>query len=267
MKSDYKAALRKINNKDIIGNIENPIIYSIKDYGINEELTGKNVTVAILDSGCPNHKDIKIDGNSTNLCDENVRIEDKNGHATMISGIIAANGSHMKGFAPNSKLIFGKIVNKNNNCFFNTMVAGVLWAIVKGADIIVIALGSENDYVILEDAIKKAIGRDICVFAAIGEDDEINFPAKYKNVFATGVLSNSKTKNDLIKNSDILLLKNKKITTTFLNDSYINAGGSSISTAFFAGIAACLVERYKKENKSNISSLINQELKRIFKGV
>lgn len=259
----------KINRK-IINSLPSPVIYCPSVYKVDNQCTGKGVKIAILDSGCPQHNDIKITGDKISLCEENLNVYDKIGHATAISGIINANNKKgIVGLAPNAQLYFAKIVDNNGICSFNALVAGVLWAIVKQVDIIVIAMGSKYDYMVLKDAIKKARDHDICVFAASGdnitENSDIDFPARYENVFSSGFLTRSKKRNILIKSKVNFVLPNKALFTTYLNNQYIKLTGSSIATSFFAGIAATFIEQYKKGRKKDISSLVYSSMSKIFK--
>lgn len=256
-----------IDNKKrhIVDNSPSTIVYSPSAYGIDNRCTGKGVKIAILDSGSTNHKDIKFEGEKISLCDDNTIVNDKNGHSTMISGIIKANNKkNIVGLAPHAKLLFCKVVNQKGECEFNSLVAGILWAITKNVDIIVIALGSQYDYKVLHDVIKKAREHNICIFAATGNREEIDFPAKYDEVFSTGFLTRSKSKNEIIKKNADFYLPNKGLYTTYLNNKYVRISGSSISTAFFAGLAATLVEQYKKERKENIPKLVYNNLNDIF---
>lgn len=256
-----------INKKKraIVDKIPSTIVYSPSAYGIDNKCTGRGIKIAILDSGCTNHKDIKFEGDKISFCDDNAIANDKNGHSTMMAGIIKANNrKSIIGLAPHSKLLFAKIVNYKGECSFDSLVAGVLWAIIKEVDIIVIALGSQYDYRVLHDAIKKARSRDICVFAASGDDEEIDFPARHEEVFSAGFLTRSKEKNENIKKNVDFYLPNKGLYTTYLDNKYVKISGSSVSTVFFAGLGAVLVEQYKKENRKNISDLVYSQLDKIF---
>jgi len=258
----------KVNNQKskIVKTLSSPIIYSPKSYGIYSECTGKNVKIAILDSGCPYHKDIKIEGEKTSLCENNISIDDKNGHATMLSGIIKSNNKKtIVGIAPHAKIFYGKVIDNRGESSFNRLVAGVLWSIVKEVDIIVIAMGSSYDYMVLKESIKKAHDYGICIIAAGGDKGEIEYPSYYKEVFSTGFLTRSKKINEFIKQNLDFYLPNKGLFTTYLDNNYVKVSGSSISAAFFAGISAVLIEQYKNEKRKNIPKLVYQELKNIFK--
>ena len=252
---------KKVN---IVEEMPNPIIYSPLKYGIDNKCTGKGVKIAVLDSGCPNHKDIKVEGEKISLCDENSNTNDKNGHATMVSGIIKSdNKNTIVGLAPHSKLLFGKITNNKGQCDFNALIAGVLWGIVKEVDIIIIAMGGKYDYRVLYDAVKKAKSRGICVFAAAGDDEVVNYPAKYKEIFSTGFLTKNNEINEKMKKKINLYLPNKSLYSTYLDNKYVKVGGSSISTSFFAWLGAVLIEQYKRENKRNIPKLVYDKLKTV----
>ncbi|KKK51245.1 hypothetical protein LCGC14_3116900, partial [marine sediment metagenome] len=61
-----------------------------------------------------------------------------------MAGIIKANNrKSIIGVAPHAKILFSKVVNHKGQCSFNSLVAGVLWSIVKEVDIIVIAMGTQ----------------------------------------------------------------------------------------------------------------------------
>jgi subtilisin len=257
LEKKYKTSIVKVKPK--------PISYAPVNYGINTRCTGKGVKIAILDSGCPHHKDMVTEGDRISFCEGNTNINDKHGHSTIISGVIKANNKNtIVGTAPHANLLFGKVVDNKGKCDFNALVAGVLWAIVKEVDIIVIAMGTQYDYMVLRDAIKKAREHNICIFAASGENEELDYPARYKEVFSTGFLTRSKEKNEKIKKNVDFYLPNKKIMTTAMGNEYVKISGSSISTAFFTGIAAVFIEQYNKEHnkgvlKKNISKLLTEE--------
>jgi len=257
--------------RNILNELDEPIIYSPLAYGIDNRCTGKRVKIAILDSGCPRHKDIKVGGDRISFCEENIGTYDGHGHATMLAGIINANNKKaITGLAPHAEIQYGRVINSKGYCGFNSLVAGVLWSIVKGVDIIVIALGTQYDYIVLKDAVKKARDIGICIFAASGDtdiDDQWNsdFPARYENVISTGFMTRNKKKNIILSKKVDFTLPNRGLYTTYLDNKYTKVSGSSVSTAFYAGIAAVLIEQYKKEKKADIPTEVYAKLGNIFK--
>ena len=263
---NYFNVEKKIITKSNIFNKIKPVNYSIKEGGIE---TGKDVKICVIDSGCPVHKDIKLNNTEKiSFCDENSCANDKYGHSTMVSGIIKANNKNsIIGVAYNSRLLYAKVVNDVGECSFNSIVAAVLWAIVKKVDIIMIALGTQYDYNILHDSIKKARRNNICIISAaeiIGDSEEITFPAKYNQVFSVGSLKRGKNKDIIEKTNNYI--PNKGLYTTYLNNKYIKITGTSIATAYYTGLTAKLIEKYKKTiPKHEIVSLVYSKLKRKIK--
>lgn len=251
-----------------------------KDYYkcfVNKEykLSGRGVKIAVLDTGFPCHKDIIVKTKSVSFCDNSQY--DKIGHSTMISGIICAKGE-FNGISQNAEVYYGKIMKDNKRALFSSLVAGVIWAITKDVDIIVLAIGTDYDYNVFHDAIQKASERGICIFSPSGrniikEQDEILYPSRYNEVFSTSFLSRSEKQNKIIKNKVDFYIPNFKIYTTYNDDKYIKINGSSFSTAILAGISSNLIELYKKEkvNKKEIPKIIKKDmlnkLNKIKKGV
>jgi len=266
-KKVYSKSYFKINKKQIknISDKIKPISYSKKGY------TGKGVKIAVIDSGCPQHSDIKICGEQISFCDDNANVADNYGHSTMVSGIISANNDKsIIGIAPDAELLFAKVANDAGECSFNSIVAGVLWSIVKQVDIMVVALGTQYDYSVMHDAVKKARDNNICIFAAAGSDigeEDLNFPARYSEAFSASVLTKGEKKNKKIMEKSDLYTSNKGMYTTYTNNKYVRAYGSSISTAYFAGHAALLIEQYRKTIPRNeMPALIYSKLIRELNG-
>ncbi|GAG21072.1 unnamed protein product, partial [marine sediment metagenome] len=213
--------------RNIVDELDEPIIYSPSVYGIDNRCTGKKVKISILDSGCPRHKDIKIRGDKISFCEENLGSYDAHGHSTMLAGIInSRNKKAITGLAPHAEVQFGRVINNKSMCGFNSLVAGVLWSIVKKVDIIVIAMGTQYDYIVLKDAIKKAREHGICIFAASGDKNidqswQMDFPARYDNVISTGFMTRNKEQNGILSKKVDFNLPYKGLYTTYLDNKYI----------------------------------------------
>ncbi|GII62522.1 serine protease [Sphaerisporangium krabiense] len=95
-------------------------------------LTGKGVTVAVLDSGFdPDHPDLKgVISQSANFSDE-PNTDDLVGHGTHVASIVAgsgqASGGKYKGVAPDAKIAFGK-VGGEYGIDESDLIAGMEWA-------------------------------------------------------------------------------------------------------------------------------------------
>ena len=172
--------------------------------------TGKNVVVAILDSGTnPDHYDLKdhlwtgyadTDGDGENddpihgwnFIGRNSNIADDFGHGTHCAGIVCGDGTigNITGVAPDATLMTVKIVNRTGGGTPAQMISGVQFAVENGADVLSMSLGfkksqiSEADIVMLRRAFESVLASGVVVCAAAGNDgncygapDNVDYPA------------------------------------------------------------------------------------------
>ncbi|MGE6631529.1 S8 family peptidase [Bacillus sp. NPDC077027] len=106
-----------------------------KDVVRNETtLTGKGVTVAVIDTGIYPHQD--LEGRIRDFVDfvkNKTKPYDDNGHGTHCAGDIAGDGTASDGLyqgpAPQAKLIGIKVLNKSGTGSLSTIIEGVEWCI------------------------------------------------------------------------------------------------------------------------------------------
>lgn len=256
----------KISKKNI-EKLTKPIIFNPNEFKLNSELTGKNVKMAIIDSGYPTHPILKAPSEITSFCENSDTYKDKFGHSSLVSGIITSNSKKsIIGVAPNTKIYYSKAVNDNGKCNFNALLASILWAITKKVNIIVLALGSQIHYPVLQDAIKKAFYNNICIISSSGnntKNEKIDYPARYPEVFSVGAKTKSSKYNKILEKQSSLIVPKSSMFTTFLEDTYVKASGSSIATAFIAGIASLIIEDSIAEEKKYTNLGIYSKLKKI----
>ena len=193
------------------GNIATPHVYQVNAYQVWEQgYTGKNVVVAILDSGINDeHCDLKdhlwqgyadTDGDGEaddiihgwNYISDNANIKDDYGHGTHCAGIICGDGTsgNITGVAPDATLMTLKIVNRTGGGTPTQMMQGVQFAIENGASIISISLGFKANQI--DNSAKEALRRTfdaaleagVIAFVAAGNDgnsygapNNVDFPA------------------------------------------------------------------------------------------
>ncbi|MCE7986967.1 MAG: hypothetical protein DYG89_37815 [Caldilinea sp. CFX5] len=178
-------------------------------YGI----TGRGVTVAVLDSGIDtDHPDLADDlvaqrcftngacppGNSA----QGSSAEDENGHGTHVAGIITARGTVSgRGFAPNAKLVAVRVLDKGGSGFVSDWVAGLDWVhsqlITTPVQIVNLSLGTfalypdncDKQEPLLAAAVAQLRAKGVILFASSGNQGaamRIAAPACNSGVIAVG---------------------------------------------------------------------------------
>jgi serine protease AprX len=146
-------------------------------------ITGKGITVAVLDTGIYNHPDLsgRIVG-FKDFIKNNTKAYDDNGHGTHVAGDIASNGissnSKYTGPAPEANLVGVKVLAKNGSGSLSTVIQGIQWCIdnksVFGIRVINMSLGSTANQSYKDDpvcmAVEKAWKNGIVVCVAAGNE-------------------------------------------------------------------------------------------------
>ena len=170
----------------------------------NQGYTGKNVVVAVLDSGTNyEHKDIKAnlwegyddEGNlihGWNFIANNSDISDAFGHGTHCAGIVCGDGTsgQSTGVAPDAKLMTVKIVGDGGTGTPAQMLSGVQFAVANGANILSMSLGFKSTQLSIDQkesiraAFDNVLTAGAIVCAAAGNDgndwgapNNVDYPA------------------------------------------------------------------------------------------
>ena len=235
-------------------NMTNAPMYHMKGY------TGKGITVAVLDTGYTYHEDLDeniIGGrNFTNEDNGNPDIyNDYNGHSTHVAGTIASNG-HIKGIAPNAKLLILKVLDKNGNGNLESVVNAINYAISQEVDIITLSLGCTIDVPELRTVVRNAVAKDIVIVCAAGNGgdnnsatNEIDYPSGYTETISVGAVDNTRL-NAWFTNSNNQIdcvAHGVNVISTGLNNDYMEMSGTSMSTPHVTGVVALLIEKFIKE--------------------
>lgn len=191
-------AMKEVENSQV-GNLRGPahhIVTVQADHVWEQGYTGKNVVVAVLDSGTNYaHADIKdnlwegyvdTDGdgiedelvNGWNYIAKNSDITDDFGHGSHCAGIVCGNGASgtTTGVAPDAKLMTIKTVGAAGSGSVAQMLSGVQFAVENGADILSMSLGFKNSQLStaqkesIRDAFVNVLSSGVIVCAAAGND-------------------------------------------------------------------------------------------------
>ena len=178
------------------------------DKAWSQGYTGKNVVVAILDSGINDeHTDLKDhlwqgyadtdgDGEADDLINGwnfsvkgsgNANIKDDYGHGTHCAGIICGDGTsgNTTGIAPDATLMTLKTISRSGGGSVSSMINGVQFAVENGADILSISSGfkanqiSDSEKESLRRTFVSALEAGVIAFVAAGNDGEKDDDSKY----------------------------------------------------------------------------------------
>lgn len=143
-------------------------------------LTGKDVTIAVIDTGIHPHEDLqgRIIGFKDFINNRTAPYDD-NGHGTHCAGDAAGNGTlsggKYKGPAPEANLVGVKVLDKMGSGSLSTVISGVDWCIQNQAqlniDILSLSLGSDAQQSAEDDPVVRAVekawdnGMVVCVAA------------------------------------------------------------------------------------------------------
>ncbi len=168
-------------------------------------VTGKGIQVAVIDTGIdPDHPDF-ID-RVLDFKDFTGEGEfDLHGHGTHVAGIVGGSGAasfdRYRGIAFECSLLIGKVLNSNGEGRMSDVIAGIEWAIQRGARVVNLSLGDDRpcdgtDALSQACEVAVALGAVVCVAAGNSGPSAytIGSPACAQSVITVGAT----TKEDRI---------------------------------------------------------------------
>ncbi len=216
--------------------------------------TGKNVKIAVLDTGISNnHPDLTVSG-GINLVGKlkNNKWNDDNGHGTHVAGIIAArnNSIGVVGVAPDAQLYAVKVLDTYGSGYISDVIEGIDWSVQNNMDVVSMSLGTTTYSQALNDTTANAYKAGILLVAAAGNNgdgnlstDDVLYPAKFDSVIAVSAVDyNNIAPVWSADGTEVeLAAPGVDIYSTWLNGGYANESGTSMAAPFVSGVAA-LVE-------------------------
>ncbi|HXT03166.1 MAG TPA: S8 family serine peptidase, partial [Casimicrobiaceae bacterium] len=223
------------------------------DLVFGNSIPGGSVTVAVLDTGIEaSHADLF--GNvipGTSILDGSNGLTDPSGHGTMVAGTIAArtNTTPPEGIAgvayAGVRLMPVTVLNADGLGQDSDVIAGVMWAVDNGANVIVMAFSNPGFSDSLQEAIDYAWSNNVVLVAAAGNDalGTPTYPAGDRGVIGVSATD----ENDQLASfsnygpSVFLAAPGTNILTTDIGGTYLAINGTSSSAAIVAGAAAQLM--------------------------
>ncbi len=255
-------------------------------------ITGKGVTVCVIDTGIAQHPDVKdrIVG-FQDMVNGKTEAYDDQGHGSHCAGIVAGSGKSsdgkFKGVAPEASLVGVKVLDANGSGSFSDVIKGIQWAVENkqkfSIDVISMSLGGpasksyKNDPV--SQAVEAAHAAGITTVVAAGNEGPragtIGTPANAPSVVTVGALddkgtvsraddglayfsSRGPTNVDKLSKPDILAPGVNITSLSNQGNGYVSMSGTSMATPFAAGVAALMHQVKPEISPSQVKEVMMQ---------
>ncbi|GII83385.1 serine protease [Sphaerisporangium siamense] len=243
-------------------------------------LTGKGVTVAVLDSGYdPGHPDLKgVVTQAANFSDD-PDTRDPDGHGTHVASTVAgsgaASGGRYKGVAPDAKIAVGKVFGLDDGRE-SAVIAGMQWAATEvKARVVNMSLGERDTRALdpLEQAVNILSEQTGTLFVVAagngGARQSIDSPGSADAALTVGAVDKNDTLADFSSQGPRVADQAVKPDITApgveivaasagggTSDSYIAKSGTSMATPHVAGAAAILAQRHPDWDGSRLKAAL-----------
>lgn len=261
----------------------------------SHNLTGRDVTIGLVDSGIFPHKGLTLKENTIKHF-KDVLLGDSSpyddfGHGTYLGGIIASNFEYAEGIAPDSSLSVAKAFDKTGNGYLSSILKGIEDIYINTPEVKILLLPFEINNMPdlrmnpLYETIKLLHDKNIIIICPSGNNGptsfSINEPGIYKEVITVGGCTFSDdvfklsdyssrgplkvdyTKPDILSISEgIISLKSdifyapKSRLIEKETIGVTSLGGTCVAAAIVTGICALLIEKYGDLTPKDIRSIL-----------
>lgn len=217
-------------------------------------VSGKGVTVAVLDTGIAKHPDLrdKILVYKDFVNNKKIMYDD-NGHGSHIGGIICGSGmtseGKYRGIAPGANLVVGKVLDRTGGGMVENTLEGLAWILeirkAYGIRIVNLSIGiadlkDERKKQLLEKMLERCWREGLLVVTAAGnhckEYSAMALSGRKGSAIVVGTSEGGPCGPDIIAwGKDIVACDTKR--------GYIRKSGSSMATPIVSGCGALLWEK------------------------
>jgi len=193
-----------------------------------------------------------------NFVDNNNDVADDNGHGTIVTGVVGANGNNGIGYAGidwHCKLMICKVLDSDLSGFYSDWIEGIYYAVNNGARIINMSFGGASYSQALQEAVDYAHSRNVTLVSSMQNDNAETkyYPAAFSKVIAVGAsdpddhrstsfVSNTTQGSNFGNHIDVIAPGNYIHGLSLSNNVYTKViGGTSLASPMVTGIAALLL--------------------------
>jgi cell wall-associated protease len=234
-----------------------------------QKLAGKNkVKVAVIDQGVDSsHPDLKgqLLSSYNTVNPMNPGMPDF--HGTHVAGIIAAkkdNGVGAYGINPNAQILPIDVFDRGWGASDYAIAQGIMQAVKSGAKVINMSLGGPMKSPIIEEAVKKALAKNITIVAAAGNtgDDTISYPAAYEGVISVSAVDKYKKLGDFSSygpSIDVAAPGADVYSTIYepeKKSTFRTLSGTSMASPMVAAAASLLLSKHPNLTPSQVEYIL-----------
>ena len=279
-----------------LGNVKKGADIHMEDAWQVQEGSSK-VIVAIIDGGCKlnhpefsgrwwinsqeisnNGKDDDGDGYIDNLngwdwANDDNDPSDDNGHGTNVTSILAANGNNNNGFAGvdwHARLIACKVLDQNGDGFYSNWIDAIYYSVYHDARVINMSVGGTDTSKAMREAIEYAVDTmGVTIVASMGNtnNNEVNYPAAFKQVIAVGATNPDDTRcnpfswgggSNYGNYISVVAPGNYIFGLAYNSDTNYSVfwGGTSQAAPFVSGLASLLLAQNSNYTPADIRRVI-----------
>ncbi|MBE9210136.1 peptidase S8 [Nostoc sp. LEGE 06077] len=249
-------------------------LHKIGIEGAWAETKGSGITVAVIDTGITQVRDLKetkfVKG--YDFVNDREQATDDNGHGTHVAGTVAQatnNQYGVAGVAYEASLMPLKVLNDYGGGTVADIAEAIKFAADKGADVINMSLGGGGESQLMKDAIDYAYRKGVVIIAAAGNESAngASYPARYPHVVGVSSFGPDGEKADYSNfgaGVDISApggSETGKILQETINENgegvFLGLQGTSMAAPHVAGVAA-LIKAKGIENPDEILKVLKQ---------
>ncbi|MEV5599089.1 S8 family serine peptidase [Streptomyces sp. NPDC052496] len=239
---------------------------------IRQHSTGKNVTVAVIDSGADaNHPGLKgnvLPGKSFTSEGGTGDHPTHDDHGTAMAALIAGHGhgayasAGIMGLAPDAKILPVMTDSAETAVAARRYAEPLRYAVDQGAKVVNMSLGAGSLGPDEKEAISYALGKDVVLVAAAGNDGSSSpqCPAAALGVLAVGaVAKDAQVWHDSNYGEHVrLLAPGERIYSVGLGGKYRQADGTSDAAAYVSAAAALVRSQFPNLTAGQVANRLTK---------